>query len=106
MERQRMTPKEIKEAMRAAGVLRIHGGTKWSTHYDPRTSTYEHRVDERHGNIGPRPLDITKWRRCSIYVTDEHGITRQTGTCDCHHGEWISEPAEWMTALLALLDKE
>lgn len=102
-----MKPKEIKEAMRKAGILNLHSGTKWATHYDPRAATYKPEVNARHGNMGPRPSNETtmkKWRRCAIFVAKEDGTTSLNGTCDCHHGEWIAEPSPWLLALIELLD--
>lgn len=85
-----MKPKEIKAAMQKTGVLNIYGGTKWETHYDPGRASY---------------TTLGRNTRCSIFETDEDGFLRMTGTCDCHHGEYLRKPAPWLNALLALLDK-
>ncbi len=84
-----MDKKEIKAAMLKAGALRCYLGTKWTTHYDPASATY--------------PRSVSPRKRCSIFVTDDQGITTQSGTCDCHCGEWLKEPDAWAVALLELL---
>ena len=88
----RMNKQEIKAAMLKSGALHCYLGTKWGTHYDPRAATYPEGVSERHGG-----------KRCSIFVTDDQGITTQSGKCNCHYGEWLAEPEAWAVALLEML---